>query len=139
MKRAFAHLSFNGNCRAAMHFYKNCFGGELNMQTLEDMPQRHAFPPKLTQLVVHATLRSEQLILMASDLLDEPLTNGNHMSILLECQKEGEMEAIFDKLKMGGQVTRPIQKTHWGAMIGGLTDQFGNQWMLHHPLRTLTL
>ena len=29
-----AHLTFNGNCHEAMTFYKECFGGELSMQTL---------------------------------------------------------------------------------------------------------
>jgi PhnB protein len=35
-----AYLTLNGNCREAMTFYKECLGGELTMQAVEDSPIR---------------------------------------------------------------------------------------------------
>ena len=32
------YINFNGECRQAMHFYQECLGGELHLQTIAGSP-----------------------------------------------------------------------------------------------------
>ena len=41
-----------------------------------------------------------------------------------------EINAIFDALSVGGNVTKPLGYVPWGAHFGMLTDKFGTEWML---------
>ena len=36
MAQILAYLKFDGNCREAMTFYKECFGGKLTFNTVKD-------------------------------------------------------------------------------------------------------
>jgi PhnB protein len=38
MKNINAYINFNGKCREAMTFYKDCIDGELKMMTVEGSP-----------------------------------------------------------------------------------------------------
>jgi PhnB protein len=38
MTQIHAYLSFNGNCREAMTFYRDCIGGELMLQPIKGTP-----------------------------------------------------------------------------------------------------
>ena len=77
-----AYLKFNGNCKEAMSFYKDCFGGELTIQKVEDSPLKDKMSPDSLKKVMHATLLSDGLVILGSDMIgSEGLTKGN--SILL--------------------------------------------------------
>lgn len=39
-----SYLTFNGNCREAMNFYKDCLGGELILQTIGESPLAYKMP-----------------------------------------------------------------------------------------------
>lgn len=127
-----AYLTFNGNCREAMNFYQECFGGELYLQTIGESPLADKMPPDMKDGILHANLRSEALVLLASDMVSEKgFLIGNNVSLMLECASETEIRAAYEKLAAGGNATHPIENTFWGALFGGLTDQFGNNWLLH--------
>jgi PhnB protein len=32
----------------------------------------------------------------------------------------------------GGTADHPLENTFWGALFGGLTDKFGNHWLLNY-------
>jgi PhnB protein len=51
-----AYLHFNGNCREAMTFYKECLGGELNMQAVGESPMAAQMPPQIHTNILHASL-----------------------------------------------------------------------------------
>ena len=59
-----AYFTFNGNCREAMTFYKECLGGELELQTIADSPMGDKFPAELKECILNARLRSEGIIIM---------------------------------------------------------------------------
>jgi uncharacterized glyoxalase superfamily protein PhnB len=44
MKPLTPYLFFNGNCREALNFYKDCFGGQLELMTYADAPNKEACP-----------------------------------------------------------------------------------------------
>lgn len=127
-----SYLTFGGNCREAMTFYKNCLGGELDLQTIGESPLADKMPPQMRDSILHATLTKGTLVLMASDMVGEKgLIKGNAVSLMLNCSSEDEIRAFYKKLSTGGQATHPLEDSFWGALFGDLTDKYGNQWLLH--------
>lgn len=127
-----AYLTFNGNCREAMQFYRDCLGGELTLQTVGDSPMAGKLPETMRQRILHATLNNDALVLLGSDMVGERgLARGNSVSLMLECGSEREIRDLYDRLAQGGEATHPLENTFWGALFGDLTDRYGQHWLLH--------
>lgn len=129
------YLNFDNNCREAMNFYKDCFGGELFLQTVGESPEMAAqMPPHLKDSVLHSTLTSAGITIMASDLNREKRVEGNTVHLCVNCDTEDEINTFFSKLSAGGVVIQPIAEMPWGAKYGELTDKYGKHWMFnfHH-------
>lgn len=127
------YLTFDGNCREAMNFYKACFGGELNVQTFGEAPMESSEADK--ERIMHAELRSAELILMASDgMPHQALIPGNNITLSVHSKSKEEQEKYFNKLAEGGNITMPLADTFWGAYFGMLTDKFGMHWMFNFQL-----
>ncbi len=122
------YLSFNGNCREAMEFYKACLGGELEINTIGDSPMGAQMPDKKDN-VMHSMLKADGMVLMASDMLRPGnLVQGNSVSICISGKNKEEIEKYFAKLSEGGKVTQPLKEEFFGT-YGDLTDKFGVLWM----------
>lgn len=131
-----SYLSFNGNCREAMNFYQQCLGGDLVFQTIGDSPLADKMPAFIKQHILHATLISGKVIIMATDMVSEKgLMKGNAVSLMLDCTSEEELRNCYMKLADGGDATHPVHVSFWGALFGNLTDKYGNQWLLHFDSR----
>lgn len=133
------YLVFNGNCREAMAFYKNCLGGELTLLTVEESPMADQWPAAVQKDILHASLVRESLVLLGSDMAGPGGSiRGNTISLALNCSTEEEIEFFFSRLAEGGKVSHPLHKFFDGT-IGALTDKFGMNWVLkssRHPLQT---
>lgn len=137
MNRINSYLTFSGNCREAMTFYKECLGGKLVLQKIGDSPMADQMPPEMKDCIVHSELRNNDLILMASDMVDSSgLIKGNSVSLMINCRGEEEIRDLFAKLSEGGKATHPVENTFWGALFGALTDKFGNHWLLNYTRNT---
>lgn len=133
MTNIYAYLTFNGNCREAMTFYKRCLGGELVLQPVSDSPLADKLPPKMRKSILHSTLTKNGFVLMGSDMVGEGgLIKGNTVSLMLKCGSEKEIRTVYKKLCDGGKATHPVDHTFWGALFGDLTDKYGNQWLLNY-------
>ena len=42
-----SYLTFSGNCREAMTFYRECLGGELYFQTIGESPLSEKMPEQM--------------------------------------------------------------------------------------------
>lgn len=127
-----AYLTFNGNCREAMHYYQDCLGGDLTFQTIGESPLAGKMPPQMKESILHSTLAKGDLVLMGSDMVGENgLLKGNAVSLMLDCSNEEEIKNCYEKLCAGGQANHPLEISFWGALFGDLTDKFGNHWLLH--------
>lgn len=127
-----SYLTFNGNCREAMNFYKKCIGGELSFQTIGESPLSKKMPAKMKSCILHAVLTNKHFVLMGSDMVSEKgLLKGNAISLVLNCKNEKEIRGCYKKLSQGGEQTHPLENTFWNALFGGLTDKYGNNWMLN--------
>jgi PhnB protein len=131
MKEVVTYLNFDGNCREAMTFYRQCFGSELQMTPFSETPGN--FPEAAKNRIMHARLaKGSTSILMASDVMPGmPLHQGNNSSVSVHCDSAQEIDKLFTALGENGKVRMPLQDTFWGARFGMLTDRFGIQWMLN--------
>lgn len=126
------YLTFSGNCREAMTFYQDCLGGDLALQTIGETPMAERLPPTMKEYILHATLSKGALMLMGSDMVGEQgRISGNAVSLVLHGENEDEIQTFYAKLSSGGgRATHPFETTFWGALFGGLTDKFGNHWLI---------
>jgi PhnB protein len=126
-----AHLTFNGNCRQAMTFYQKCLGGEVLFQTVGESPLSDKLPTRMKNCIVQSTLIKNDLVLMGSDMVSESgLIKGNAVALSLRCSNEEETKAVYGKLSRGGKAKQPLQPNLLGILVGGVTDRYGNHWLL---------
>ena len=131
MKDITPYLTFNGTCRQAMTFYKDILGGELQLMDFASSPMD--VPDEAKNYIMHAVLTNNNVTLMASDTMpNQPITNGNSVSLSINCQSVDEINQLFNSLAEGGQITMPLDDTFWGARFGMLTDKFGTNWMFNY-------
>ncbi len=127
-----AYLTFNGNCREAMNFYKDCLGGELTLQTIGESPLADKMPAQMKECILHASLVKESLVLMGSDMVGEKgLIRGNSVSLAINCSSELEIQLFYENLSAGGSKDHALEESFWGATFGDLTDKYGNHWLLN--------
>ena len=131
MKHVTTYLTFDGNCREAMQFYRKCLGTEIQITPVMDAQGKPS--NEAGARIMHSQLlRNGQPILQASD--DQPGSSprpGDNFNVSVECDSVDEINRIFEALSQGGKVRMPLGKMAWGARFGMLTDKFGIQWILN--------
>ena len=127
------YLNFSNNkCREAMNFYKDCLGGDLMLQTVAENPAMAAqMPAELKDSILHSSLTSGSIVIMASDLNRSKPVEGNTFSLCVNCNSEAELNSFFTKLAVGGTINQPVADMPWGATFGDLTDKYGKNWMFN--------
>jgi PhnB protein len=125
------YLNFMGQTEAAMEFYKSIFGGELTMQTFKEAGFPHE--PKDDNLVIHAMLKNDMFIIMASDgNAEHPVKNvGDNIHLSLQGSDQAKLTEFFNKLASGGKVDMKLEKQFWGDTYGQVTDKFGIHWAVN--------
>lgn len=136
MKSISPYLFFNGTCREAMEFYKNCLGGELFMQTIGESPMAAQMPAEIHNNIIHAALMKDGTMLMASDNMgQEEIIQGSNVEVCIVCSTPEEVKTYFAALSEGGKVTMPLKEEFFGT-FGSLTDKYGIKWMLQYDDET---
>jgi len=129
MARLIPYLQFTGNCREAMAFYRDCLGGELEVQTFGESPMADGMPAEMRDQVLHSVLNSDTMVLMASDGMGEQQpTPGGAITLCLNTDEAEELQALFTTLGAGATITQPLKEEFFG-WYGALTDQYGINWM----------
>lgn len=132
MKQITPYLFFEGNCKEAMTYYHEVFGGDLSVMKISDAPEADAENmPENKDLVMHAAITvNGQLVLMASDTMSPGQTaeKGEGVYNAILCSSKEEIDTYFAKLSEGGTVTQPLIEAFFG-WFGLLTDKFGVKWM----------
>ena len=139
MARLSPYLTFDGNCRQAMEFYQHCLGGELDVQRLADSPLAASLPFNVKDRIVHATLTSDHIVLMGSDMAADTLVQGNTSSLILTFTSEADIRETFASLGKEGAVIYSLQPTFYGALFGHLTDKFGHDWLFNYSVNAANL
>ena len=124
------YISFAGNCREAIDFYKQALGAEeLFRQTFGESPMKEMGP---ADAIMHATLKvGDSHIMMCDDPRGEAASSPGSISLAVGLDDAEQARTIFNNLAEGGNVTMPIDKTFWAEAFGMLTDKFGINWMVN--------
>ena len=123
------YLNFNGEARQAMEFYKEVFGGTLDLNSYGDFGQPDA--PNADK-IMHGMLETPRgFTLMGAD--NPPgmeSEQGGSYSVSLSGDDDAELRGYWEKLSAGGSVSVPFEKQMWGDVFGMCTDRFGIAWMV---------
>jgi PhnB protein len=124
------YISFNGNAREAIEFYKLVFGGVLALNTFGEFGTEDS---EQSNKIMHAMLETDSgFTLMASDtppgMEYQP---GTNISVSLSGDDSDELHGYWEKLSGGGTVSVPLEKQMWGDEFGACVDQFGISWMVN--------
>jgi PhnB protein len=124
------YISFAGDARQAMEFYKSVFGGNLTLNTFADLGQADS---PVADKIMHALLETDNgLTLMASDtppgVEHHP---GDNITVSLSGDDADDLRRYWEKLSGSGTVTIPLEKQMWGDEFGACLDQFGIPWMVN--------
>ena len=124
------YIGFAGNARQAIEFYRDVFGGELNVSTYGEMG---GAPAGHEDKVMHAQLETPSgFTLMVSDAPPGmERSGGSDISISLSGDDADDLRGWFAKLSDGGAVTMPLEKQMWGDEFGMCTDRYGVSWMVN--------
>ena len=124
-------LLFDGNCAEAMTFYQACFGGELTVTTVSDMPNKDQFPPEHQHKIAHAHLKSAAIEFSATDWLHPTRRpkQGNTVAMYINGGEYKELRAVFDRLAAGAdkELLDDLRDMPFGS-YGHLADKYGVHW-----------
>ncbi|MDQ1043106.1 VOC family protein [Streptomyces sp. V4I2] len=124
------YISFSGDARQAMEFYKDVFGGTLRLNTYGEFGQPDV--PEADK-IMHGMLETPSgFTLMGAD--NPPgmeQTAGTNFSVSLSGDDDKELRGYWEKLSADGSVSVPLEKQMWGDVFGMCTDRFGIPWMVN--------
>lgn len=124
------YISFDGNAREAMEFYRDVFGGALTVNTYSEYG-----PPDAPEadLLMHGQLETDSgFTLMGADSPPGvPFNPGNNIAVSLSGDDVDELHGYWDKLSDGGSVSVPLEKQMWGDEFGQCVDRFGVGWLVN--------
>jgi PhnB protein len=124
------YITFPGNAREAMEFYKSALGGELAMNTFGEFGNAGPDEDK----IMHANLETpDGFTLMASDTPPgmEESPGASNIAVSLSGDDTEKLRGYWNQLSEGAKVTMPLERQVWGDEFGQLTDKFGIQWMVN--------
>jgi PhnB protein len=127
------YLYFSGQCEAALGFYREALGAEVDlMMRFSESPD--PMPPGTLQAgfenkIMHASFHVGSVSLMASDGCDDK-SKFDGFRLALAYPDEAEARRVFNALAERGSVQMPLTKTFWSPCFGMLTDRFGVGWMV---------
>ena len=124
------YISFNGNAREAMEFYRQVFAGELTLHTFGEFGQPDA--PGADK-IMHGMLETGTgMTLMGADTPPGmEFAPGNTMTVSVSGDDDGELRGYWEGLSEGGNVSVPLEKQMWGDVFGMCVDRFGVPWMIN--------
>jgi PhnB protein len=126
------YLIFNGDCAEAFKFYEQTLGGKIEaMMPFAGTPASEHVPPDWSDKVLHATLKIDDQVLMASDAPPGQYKKPEGLSVSLSLNDRDKGERIFNALVENGTVVMPFEKTFWASGFGMCVDRFGIPWIVN--------
>ncbi|KUM73515.1 VOC family protein [Streptomyces curacoi] len=123
------YITFAGDARQAMEFYKEVFGGTLVLNTYAEFGQQDT---PMADKIMHGMLETPSgFTLMGADTPTDDHRPGNNIAVSLSGDDDAELRGYWEKLSEGASVTVPLEKQMWGDVFGMCTDRFGITWMVN--------
>jgi predicted 3-demethylubiquinone-9 3-methyltransferase (glyoxalase superfamily) len=127
-QRIATHLMFQGTAAAALELYASTFP-QFAVAHLEKYGAGEP-GPEGTVKRADVSFNGHTLI-----VIDSPVTHAftftPAMSMFVDCESDGELEAAFASLSTGGQVFMPLNNYGFSRRFGWCADRFGVSWQLN--------
>ena len=124
------YLMFDGTCRDAFTRYHEIFGGDLTLLRMGDMPAEEQMPDAQADLIIHAALKVNDALLMASDDPTGAQSGIEGVHVYYEAADIPEAEKVYAALAEGGEETQPLLETFFSPKWGMCRDRWGVLWMV---------
>ncbi len=130
MLRVSPYITFAGNCRQAIEFYKTALEAEvLFTQTVGESPMSNMGP---AENIMHCTIKvGDSTIMMSDDPRPGSAATGGPISLAIGLNDPERAQRLFSNLAQDGSVIMPLEKTYWAEAFGMVTDKFGIKWMVN--------
>ena len=123
------YITFAGDARQAMEFYKEVFGGTLTLNTYGEFGQQDT---PMADNIMHGMLETPSgFTLMGADTPMGDHKPGNNIAVSLSGDDDAELRGYWEKLSADATVSVPLDKQMWGDVFGMCTDRFGITWMVN--------
>lgn len=129
--RFIPYLTFNGNCREALTFYSELFGGESPQFTPWQAEMIEHIPDATTEHIMHGDIQVKGYLIAGSDQFGENYSPTGNVSLMIDLDDLDDAAAKFNALAEGGQIMMPFGKTFWADGYGFCTDRFGIGWQIN--------
>lgn len=131
MSQLIPYLIIPNRCQQALHFYRECFSGEIVlMQKYDDTD--YQVSADFQDKIAHAEFKSNEVHLYLSDGFEgQPVTIGSNVAISIDFDDQANQRRVFEKLKEGGTVTMGFSETSVDSSLATLIDQYGIHWHLN--------
>ncbi|MFC7376657.1 VOC family protein [Brachybacterium sp. GCM10030268] len=131
------YITFPGNAGEAFEYYREVFGGELQIMTYDDFPDLSGFPfTPPPGSIAHAQLHGGLVTLAGGDALtapgeELPPLESDVYSYLIGLESVGQGRALIEKLtSTGAELVMPFEPAPWGDHYGQVKDRFGVLWAI---------
>lgn len=131
-KQITPYLTFDGNAKQALEFYKELLAAEIiGLQTFGEAD--YPTPPEANDRVMHAQLKKGDISIMFSDNFPgKSVVVGSNISLTLEPESDEEIQNLYNALSKNGKVLNELEDTFWGAKYARVQDSFGIIWELNY-------
>lgn len=126
------YISMKGNAGEAIDFYEKVFNGRDKLvMRYKDAPPNPQFPvpEHMKDLVLHSDLNIAGTKIHLSDG-QRDLIPGNMISFAVNFSSPDEVEAVYNKLKEGGEVLMELGPQFFSPMYAFVRDKYGIGWQL---------
>lgn len=120
-------LMFEGKAEEAMNFYTSLF----NQSEIVSISRYDENGPGKEGTVIHATFTlNGQEFMCIDSYVKHDFTFTPAMSLYVTCDREEEIETVFNKLAQDGKVLMPLGSYPFSKKFGWLNDKYGVSWQL---------
>ena len=118
---------FEGNAEEAIYFYVGIFSNaEINFIKRYQPPE----PGTEGKVEVAVFSLNGQEFKCIDSVTKLGFTFTPAVSLFVECDIEQEVDSIFEKLSVGGQIYMPLTTYPFGNKFGWVADSYGIPWQL---------
>lgn len=121
-------LMFDGKAEEAMNYYISIF----DQSEILSIHRYGANETGAEGSVVHAAFSLGGQVFMCMDSnVKHDFTFTASMSLYVSCTTKDEVQRLFEKLSLGGNVLMPLATYPFSEMFGWVADKYGVSWQLN--------